>query len=52
VVKLAIAGLVGAFVLFYVMNSPDQAATIAKGTWHLITHVAHGIGDFINKLAT
>jgi hypothetical protein len=52
VVKLVLAGLVGAFVIFYIMSSPDQAAEMAKGTWHLVTDVAHGIGDFLNKLAS
>lgn len=51
-VKLVLAGLVGAFVIFYIMSSPDQAAEMAKGTWHLVTDVAHGIGDFLNKLAS
>jgi hypothetical protein len=52
VVKLVLAGLVGAFVIFYIMSSPDQAAEMAKGSWHLVTDVAHGIGDFLNKLAS
>jgi hypothetical protein len=51
-VKIAIAGLVGAFLIFYVMTSPDQAADIAKGVGHLTTHVARGIGDFLDKLAS
>lgn len=51
-VKVTIVGLVGAFLIFYIMTSPDQAANIAHGTWHLATHVAHGLGDFVNKLAT
>jgi UDP-N-acetyl-D-mannosaminuronic acid transferase (WecB/TagA/CpsF family) len=52
VVKIVIAALVGAFLIFYIMNSPDQAAHIAKGTWHLTTHVAHGVGGFLDKLAS
>ena len=51
-VKVAIVGLVAAFLIFYIMTSPDQAATIAKGTGHLASSVAHGIGDFVNKLAS
>ena len=51
-VKVAIAGLVGAFVIFYIMTSPDQAATIVKGTGHLATSVAHGVGNFLDKLAS
>jgi hypothetical protein len=51
-VKVAILGLVGAFIVFYIMTSPDQAATIVKGTGHLATSVAHGVGDFLDKLAS
>lgn len=51
-VKIAIAGLVGAFLLFYIMTSPDQAATMVKGAGHLATNVAHGVGDFLNKLTS
>jgi hypothetical protein len=51
-VKVAILGLVGAFVIFYIMTSPDQAATIVKGAGHLATNVAHGMGDFLDKLAS
>lgn len=51
-VKVAIAGLVGAFVIFYIMTSPDQAATIVKGAGHLATSVAQGVGDFLDKLAS
>jgi hypothetical protein len=52
VVKIAAAGLVAAFVIFYIMSSPDQAAHIAKGTGHLVAHVAHGIGQFLDKLSS
>jgi hypothetical protein len=51
-VKVAIAGLIGAFVVFYIMTSPDQAATMVKGAGHLATNVAHGVGDFLNKLSS
>ena len=50
-VKIAIAGLIGAFVIFYMMTSPDQAAAFAKGVGHLATDVAHGVGDFLDRLA-
>lgn len=50
--KVAIAGLVGAFVLFYIITSPDQAAHIATGGWNWITDIANGIGRFLNKLAS
>jgi hypothetical protein len=52
VIKLAAVGLVAAFLIFYVMTSPDQAAHIAKGSWHLVTSVAKGIGSFVDKLAS
>ena len=51
-VKIAIGGLIGAFVIFYMMTSPDQAANMVKGTGHLATHVAHEMGDFLDKLAS
>lgn len=50
--KIAILGVVGAFVIFYIINSPDQAATMVKGAGHLATSVAHGVGDFLNKLSS
>jgi hypothetical protein len=47
-----VTGLIVAFVLFYVMTSPDQAANIVHGTWDLAVNVAHGVGSFLNKLAS
>lgn len=49
--KVAVAGVVAAFVLFYIMTSPDQAVTIVHGSWKFITHLAHGVGSFVDKLA-
>jgi hypothetical protein len=51
-VKVAIAGLVGAFIIFYIMTSPDNAATMVKGMGHLTTNVAHGVGNFLDKLSS
>ncbi|MDT4912714.1 MAG: hypothetical protein QOC66_1842 [Pseudonocardiales bacterium] len=51
-VKTAIAALAVAFVIFYIMTSPAQAADIVKGIGHVTTDVAHGIGDFLNRLAS
>jgi hypothetical protein len=51
-VKLVVPGIVVAFVLFYIMTSPDQAANIVHSTWHVGVNVAHGVGGFINKLAS
>lgn len=50
--KIVIVGLIGAFVLFYVVTSPDQAATVVKGAGHLATSVAHGVGNFFDRLAS
>jgi hypothetical protein len=52
VVKLVVAGIIVAFVIFYIMTSPDQAANIFHTGWHSAVNVAHGIGNFVNKLAS
>ena len=57
-VKVGAVGILGAFVLFYVVTSPDNAAAIVHNVWNLAIHpgwnaivnVAHGIGRFINSL--
>jgi hypothetical protein len=51
-VKTAIAALVAAFVIFYIMTSPDQAADMVRGLGHLTKHVANGVGDFLDKLSS
>jgi hypothetical protein len=51
VVKLAAIGLVGAFALFYVLTSPDNAAHMAHQSWHFLAYLAHGVGHFVDKLA-
>jgi hypothetical protein len=51
-VKLAIAGVIGAFVLFYIMTSPDQSANMVHNSWHIAVNVAHGIGKFFDKVAS
>lgn len=50
--KLLIAGLIGVFVLFYIITSPDNAANIADGAWNAAVGVAHGIGKFFDKLSS
>jgi hypothetical protein len=50
--KVVIPGAIVAFLVFYVMTSPDQAANIFHTGWHAIVNVAHGIGSFLNKLAS
>ena len=52
VAKLGVATLIGAFVIFFVMTSPNNAATIVHSSWHVAVHVAHGIGNFVDKLTS
>ena len=51
-VKVAVAGVVVLFLVFYIVTSPDNAASMAHSAGHLVSHVAHGIGNFLNKLAS
>jgi hypothetical protein len=50
--KTGIAGLVAVFVIFFIMTSPDNAATIARGSWAFVVHLAHGLGTFVDKLSS
>jgi lipoprotein signal peptidase len=50
--KLVITGAVVIFLIFYIMTSPDQAANIVHNTWHLAVNVAHGVGNFVDKLSS
>lgn len=50
--KFAIVAIVGLFVLFYIITSPDQAANMVHGVWHGAVTMAHGIGHFFDKLAS
>ncbi|MDT4939013.1 MAG: hypothetical protein QOG80_2684 [Pseudonocardiales bacterium] len=50
--KLLVAGAAVLFVVFYIMTSPDQAANIVHGSWSTAVNVAHGLGNFVNKLAS
>jgi hypothetical protein len=51
-VKVLAIVVVVAFVVFYIMTSPDQAANIAGGFGHWVSDVAHGIGRFLDKLSS
>jgi preprotein translocase subunit SecG len=51
-VKVAVAAVVVLFVVFYIVTSPDNAASMAHGAGHLVSRVANGIGNFLNKLAS
>lgn len=44
--------LVVVFVIFFIMTSPTQAANIFHNTWNLAVNVAHGLGSFVDKLAS
>jgi hypothetical protein len=50
--KLVIGGVVVIFLVFYMMTSPDQAANIVHSSWHTAVNVAHGVGNFVNKLSS
>ncbi|HEY2165798.1 MAG TPA: hypothetical protein VGH01_01425 [Jatrophihabitantaceae bacterium] len=50
--KLLLGGAVVLFIIFYIMTSPNQAADIVHSSWHTTVHVAHGIGGFVDKLAS
>lgn len=50
-VKVVI-GVVVVFLVFYIMTSPDEAANIVHGVWHGAVGLAHGVGHFVDKLAT
>lgn len=47
-----VTGLVVVFLIFFIMTSPTQAADIFHSTWHLAVNVAHGLGSFVDKLAS
>jgi hypothetical protein len=49
--KVAVSGAVIVFLIFFAVTSPDHAANIVHSAWHALVNVAHGIGDFLNKLA-
>lgn len=50
--KVAIGGLLVAFLVFYVVTSPDQAANVFHASWHAVVNVAHGVGKFFDKLSS
>ncbi|MDQ2797384.1 MAG: hypothetical protein M3Y06_09505 [Actinomycetota bacterium] len=51
-VKVVVAAVIGAFLVFYMLTSPDQAAEIVRGIGHFASKLAHGVGHFIDKLAS
>ncbi|SDJ33106.1 hypothetical protein SAMN05444157_2857 [Frankineae bacterium MT45] len=48
--KKLISAVVVAFVLFFIVTSPDDAAKISHNLWHGVMNTAHGVSDFIDKL--
>jgi hypothetical protein len=50
--KTGVTALVVAFVIFFILTSPDNAAHIARGTWNTVVHVAHGLNTFVDKLSS
>ena len=50
--KVVVIGAVVVFIVFYIMTSPDQAAHIVHNSWHAAVNVAHGVGGFVDKLAS
>lgn len=50
-VKTVITGAIVIFIVFYIMTSPDQAANLVHNGWSAASDLAHGMGDFVNKLA-
>lgn len=50
--KVAISGIIVAFLVFYVVTSPDQAANVFHTSWHAVVNIAHGIGHFFDKVTS
>jgi NADH:ubiquinone oxidoreductase subunit 6 (subunit J) len=50
--KIVIVGAVVLFIIFYIMTSPDQSADIVHNSWDAAVNVAHGLGTFIDKVAS
>lgn len=42
--------LVVAFVIYAIVQSPQQAADIVHNVWNMIVGGFHGIADFFNKV--
>lgn len=50
--KTGVTAVVVAFLIFFVLSSPDNAATIAHGAWNTVVHIAHGLNTFLDKLSS
>jgi hypothetical protein len=51
VAKVA-GGVIIAFLVFYVVVSPDNAAEILKSIWGLVEKIANGIKAMLDNLAS
>ena len=49
--KVVITGIIVAFLVFYIMTSPDHAASIVHNTCHVAVNVAHGGCKFFDTLS-
>ncbi len=49
--KNVVSGALIAFLIFFVVTQPAHSADIFHSAWRVIVNVAHGIGDFLSKLA-
>ncbi len=41
-----------AFLIFFVVTSPDLAASVTQNIWDVIVNIANGISQFIQKLSS
>ncbi len=48
--KLTLFAVV-AFLIFFAVTSPDNAARIVQAIWDAIVNIANGIGEFIQRLS-
>jgi len=49
-VQLLVGAVVGIYVVFFIVTSPDQAAKITHTGWSVVINTAHGISNYIGKL--
>jgi len=50
-IKTWLIWLVVAFLIFAVVNNPDQAAEVVKSIWNLVYKTVRGFGTFFGNLA-
>jgi hypothetical protein len=47
--KKIVLWLVIAFIIFYIMNSPSEAAALVKNIQHLLGHIFSGLTRFLDS---